>query len=155
MGHHDDRCWPFRSRHVDGRRGVLVVCVLSRNTWGSVPANWSCLPDEVRKGTPSASEPSARQPPRRMGRCAAFAKQGHHGGMMRCNGGVKEGEIGAGGCYSSSMRTHASIDDGGRRHPTVATGPHSRLLSVQQSTHILGNRLVSLKLETVIINYVY
>jgi hypothetical protein len=26
-------------------------------------------------------------------------------------------------------------------------GPHSRLLSIQQSTNILGNRLASLKLE--------
>ena len=75
---------------------------------------------------------------------------------MRCDGGVKEGRIGAGGDYSSSMRAHASIDDGGRRCPTVATGPHSRLLNIQQSTNILGNnRLVSLKLEKVIINYVY
>jgi hypothetical protein len=74
---------------------------------------------------------------------------------MRCNGGVKEGGIGAGGDYSSCMRTSASIDDGGRLHPTVATGPHSRLLSIQQSADMLGNRLVSLKLEKVIIYYVY
>jgi hypothetical protein len=43
--------------------------------------------------------------------------------MMRCDGGVKEGRIGAGGDYSSSMRARASIDDGGRHCPTVATGP--------------------------------
>jgi hypothetical protein len=58
VGHHGDRCWPFRSRRVDGHCGVLVVCVLRRKTWGSVPAKWRCLPDEVRKITPSASEPS-------------------------------------------------------------------------------------------------
>ena len=51
------------------------------------------------------------------------------------------------------MGTCALINDGGRRRPTVATGPHSRLLSIQQSTHILGNRLVLLKLEKVIIKY--
>jgi hypothetical protein len=32
--------------------------------------------------------------------------------MMHCGGGVKEGGIGAGGDYSHSMRTRASIDDG-------------------------------------------
>ena len=74
---------------------------------------------------------------------------------MHWDGGVKQGGIGAGGDYSSSMRTRASIDYGGRRHPTVTTGPHSRLLSIQQSTNILGNRLVLLKLEKVTINYVY
>ena len=70
---------------------------------------------------------------------------------MRCGGGVKEGGIGAGGDYSHSMRTRASIDDGGRRHPTVATGPHSRLLSIQKSTNIICDRTTSLKLEKVII----
>ena len=74
--------------------------------------------------------------------------------MMRCGGGVKEGGIGAGGVYSYSMRTHASINDGGRRRPTAATGPHSRLLSIQQSTNILCNMTTLLKLEKVIINYV-
>jgi hypothetical protein len=61
--------------------------------------------------------------------------------------GVKEGGIGAGGDYSSSMQTGALIDDGGRHRPMVATGPHSQLrlliLSIQQSTNILGNRLTN------------
>jgi hypothetical protein len=73
---------------------------------------------------------------------------------MWYDGGVKDGIIGAGGDYSSSMRTGASIVDDGRRCPTVATRPHSWLLSIQQSTNILGNRLVSLKLEKAIIKYV-
>ncbi len=72
-----------------------------------------------------------------MGRCAASAGQGHHGGMMCCGGGVEEGRIGAGGDNSYSMRTHASIDNGGRGHPTAAIGPHSQHLSIQQSTIIL------------------
>ena len=75
--------------------------------------------------------------------------------MMHCDSGVKEWGIGAGGNCSSSMGTHASIDDGGRHRPTVATEPHSRLLSIQQSTNILGSSLVLLKLEKVIMNYVY
>jgi len=71
---------------------------------------------------------------------------------MCCGSGVKEGGIGAGGdYYSHSMRTRASIDDGGHRRPTVATGPHSRLLSIQQSTNIICDRTTSLKLEKVII----
>ena len=92
-----------------------------------------------------------------MGRCAVSAKQGqgHHGGMMHCNSGVKEGGIGAGGDCSSSMGTHTSIDDGGCHRPMVATEPHSQLLSTQQSKNILGNSLLLLKLEKVIINYVY
>ena len=102
-----------------------------------------------------ASVPSAWQPPCQIDRCAAFAEQGHHGGgMMRCNGGVKEGRIGAGGDYSSSMQTRASINDDGRQHPTVAMGSHSWLLSIQQSTNILCDRTMSLKLEKVIIGNV-
>ena len=70
---------------------------------------------------------------------------------MHCGGGVKEGGIGAGRDYSHSMRTRASINDGGRRRPKVATGPHSRLLSIQQSTNIICDRTTLLKLEKVII----
>ena len=70
---------------------------------------------------------------------------------MRCGGGVKEGGIGAGGDYSHSMRTRASIDDGGRRRPTAATGPHSRLLSIQQSTNIICDRTTLLKLKRIIV----
>jgi hypothetical protein len=73
-----------------------------------------------------------------------------------CVGGVgAEGGLGAGGEVFFSMRFLASINHGGRRGPTAAMRPSSRLLSIQQSRNILGNRLVSLKLETVIINNVY
>ena len=73
-----------------------------------------------------------------------------------CGGGGGElGGIGPGDEVFCSMRFLVSIDHGGRRRPTAAMKPHSRLLSIQQSTNILGNRLVSLKLEKVIINYVY
>ena len=74
---------------------------------------------------------------------------------MRGGGGGELGGIGPGDEVFCSMRFLASIDHGGRRRPTAAMRPHSRLLSIQQSTNILGNRLVSLKLEKVIINYVY
>ena len=74
---------------------------------------------------------------------------------MRGGGGGKLGGIGPGDEVFCSMRFLASIDHGGRRRPTAAMKPHSRLLSIQQSANILGNRLVSLKLEKVIINYVY
>ena len=69
-----------------------------------------------------------------MGRCAVSVGQGNHGRMMQCGGGVKEGGIGAGGDDSYSMRTRASIDDGGRRCPMAAMGPHSWLLSVEHTT---------------------
>ena len=71
---------------------------------------------------------------------------------MHGGGGGKLGGIGPGDEVFCSMQFLASIDHGGQRRPTAATKPHSRLLSIQQSTNILGNRLVSLKLEEVIIN---
>jgi hypothetical protein len=74
---------------------------------------------------------------------------------MRGGGGGELGGIGPGDEVFCLMRFLASIDHGGRRRPTAAMKPHSRLLSIQQSTNILGNRLVLLKLEKVIINYVY
>ncbi len=40
-----------------------------------------------------------------------------------------------------------SINDGGRHCPMAAMGPHSRLLSIQQSTNILWRSSTSLKLE--------
>ncbi len=74
---------------------------------------------------------------------------------MRGGGGGELGGIGPGDEVFCSMRFLALINHGGRRRPTAAMKPHSWLLSIQQSTNILGNRLVSLKLEKVIINYVY
>ncbi len=74
---------------------------------------------------------------------------------MRGSGGSELGGIGPGDEVFCSMRFLASIDHGGRRRPTAAMKPHSRLLSIQQSANILCDRLVSLKLEKVIINYVY
>ena len=70
-------------------------------------------------------------------------------------GGGKLGGLGPGEKVFCSMRFLASIDHGGRRRPTAAMKPHSRLLSIQQSANIICDRLVSLKLEKVIINYVY
>ena len=99
VGHHGGRCRQFTSRRVDGRCGVVVGCVLCRNTQGSIPGNQRCLPNEVRK-SPLALELSAWQPPCRMGHCAASDDLVHHGGMMRCGSGVKEGRIEAGGDYS-------------------------------------------------------
>jgi len=102
-----------------------------------------------------ASEPSSWQPPRRIGRFFTSTYSEHHGGS--CGGGSvgAEGGIRAGGEVFCSMGFLASIDHDGRHRPTAAMRPHSRLLSIQQSTNILGNRLVSLKLEKGIINHVY
>ena len=74
---------------------------------------------------------------------------------MRGGGGGELGGIVPGDEVFCLVRFLAPINHGGRRCPTAAMKPHSRLLSIQQSTNILGNRLVSLKLEKVIINYVY
>ncbi len=48
-----------------------------------------------------------------------------------------------------------SIKDGGRRHPMATMGPHSRLLSIQQSTNILWKSSTLVKLEKTIISNVY
>jgi len=53
-----------------------------------------------------------------------------------------------------TMQFCQSIDNGGHRRHTTAVGPHSRLLSIQQSVNILCDRLVSLNLEKTIIIYV-
>ena len=55
-------------------------------------------------------------------------------------------------------RSRATLDATGRhdqasiRRPMVAMRPYSQLLSIQQSTKLIGSRLLSLKLEKVIIN---
>ncbi len=75
--------------------------------------------------------------------------------MMRVGGGAELGGIGPEDKVFRLMRFLASIDHGGRRRPTAAMKPHSRLLSIQQLANILCNRLVLLKLEKTIIINVY
>jgi hypothetical protein len=74
---------------------------------------------------------------------------------MRGNSVGAEGRIGAEGEVFCLMQFLASIDHGGRRCPTAAMGPHSWRRSIQQSASMLGNRLVSLKLEKIINSNVY
>ncbi len=74
---------------------------------------------------------------------------------MLGGGGGELGGIGPGDEVSYTMRFRASIDDGGHHHHTTTMGPHSRLLSKQQSANILCDRLVLLKLEKTIIINVY
>ena len=69
-----------------------------------------------------------------------------HGGGVGAEGG-----IGVGGEVFCLMPFLASIDHGGRHRPTATMRPHSRCRSIQQSANMLGNRLVSLKLENSII----
>jgi hypothetical protein len=71
---------------------------------------------------------------------------------MRGGGGGKIGGRGTGGDNSYNRQVRTSINHGGRRHPMAAMGPHSRLLSIQQSANILWNRSTLLKLERTIIN---
>ncbi len=75
--------------------------------------------------------------------------------MMRGSGVGAEGGIGTGGEVFCSVQFLASINHGGHRHPMAAMRPHFRCRSIQQSANMLGNRLVSLKLETVINSNVY
>ncbi len=107
---------------------------------------WAFLP---------ASEPSARQPLCRIGRYAALFGKGHCGGMMHGSGGGEIGGNRTGGDDSYNRQVCTSIDHGGCHHPMAAMGPHSRLLSIQQSANILWNSSTSLKLEKTIINNLY
>ncbi len=70
-------------------------------------------------------------------------------------GGGELGGIGPGDEVSYTMQFYALIDDGGHRRRTTAMGPHSRLLSIQQSANIVCDRLVLLQLEKTIIINVY
>jgi hypothetical protein len=74
---------------------------------------------------------------------------------MLGGGGGKLGGIGPGDEVSYMMQFCASIDNGDHHHRMTAMGPHSRLLSIQQSANILCNRLVLFKLEKTIIINVY
>jgi hypothetical protein len=57
------------------------------------------------------------------------------------------GGRGVGDDNSSNMQIHTLINHCGCRHPTVAMGHHSQLLSKQQSTNILCYRTTLLKLD--------
>ncbi len=74
--------------------------------------------------------------------------------MLGGGGGELRG-TGPGDKVSYTMQFCASINDGGHRHHMTAMGPHSQLLSIQQSSNILCNKLVLLKLEKTIIINVY
>ncbi len=74
--------------------------------------------------------------------------------MLGGGGGKHEG-IGQGDKVSYTMQFCASINNGNHRRRTTAMGPHSWLLNIQQSSNILRNRLVLLKLEKTIIINVY
>jgi hypothetical protein len=75
--------------------------------------------------------------------------------MMLGGGGGKLGVIGPGDKVSYTMQFCASINDGGHHRCMTTMGPHSWLLSIQQSANILCHRLVLLKLEKTIIINVY
>jgi hypothetical protein len=75
--------------------------------------------------------------------------------MMLGGGGGKLGGVRPGDEVSYTMQFCTSINDGGHRCHMTAMGPHSRLLSIQQSANILCDRLVLLKLEKTIIINVY
>jgi hypothetical protein len=141
VGHHGGRCRPFRSRRVDCRQTlwVVVTCVLlgklaSKHTTSD---HGGRLPSHRLSSLHAESVDSSRPPLE------------HHGGMIYSSGVGTEGGIRAGGEVFCSMRFLASIDHGGRCRPTATTGPHSRRESIQQSADMLGNRLVSLKLEKI------
>ena len=74
---------------------------------------------------------------------------------MRCGSVGTEGGIRAGVGEVFLMQFLASINHGGRRHPMAVMRPHSWHRIIQQSANMLGNRLVSLKLENNNINCVY
>ncbi len=117
------------------------ICRLSYQAIGDT------LPTRWRWASSSASELSAWQPPHQIGHCVALSRQQHHWGMMCGGGGNKIGGRSAGGDDSYNRWVCTSIDHGGCHCPTATMGPHSQLLSIQQSANILCNRTTLLKLE--------
>jgi hypothetical protein len=81
---------------------------------------------------------------------AASSGQQHCWGMMRGSGGGKVGYR-PGDKFSYTMGLHASIDHGGCRCSTATMGPHSQLLSIEQSAKIIWDRSALLKQEKAII----
>jgi hypothetical protein len=75
--------------------------------------------------------------------------------MMRGGGGGKIGGIRPGDKFSYTMGLCTLIDRGSCRCPMATMGPHSWLLSIQQSANILWNKSTLLTLEKTIINNVY
>jgi hypothetical protein len=75
--------------------------------------------------------------------------------MILGGGGGELGGIGPGDEVSYTMQFRALINDGGHHHRMTTMEPHSQLLSIQQSSNILCDRLVLLKLEKTIIINVY
>jgi hypothetical protein len=67
--------------------------------------------------------------------------------MMRGSYGGKKGGRGAEGDDSYNRQICTLIDQGGHRCPMATMGPHSWLLSIQQSANILCNQTTLLKLE--------
>jgi hypothetical protein len=125
---------------------VGICRVMYQAIGNAYPARW-------RWASPPALEPSAWQPLCQIGCYAALSRKGHHGGMMQ--GGGKIGGKRAGGDYSYNRWVSTSVNHGGRCCPTATMGPHSRLLSIQQSANILCDRTTLLKLENTIINNDY
>ncbi len=102
-----------------------------------------------------ALEPLVGQSWCKIGGYAAPSGHQHHWGMM-CGG--NDGEIGGirpGDKFSYMMGLCTSIDHCGCCCPTAAMRPYSWHWSTQQSANILGNRFVLLKLEKIIVYYVY
>ncbi len=82
-----------------------------------------------------------------------IVREGTLWGMMPAGGGSEIGGRGTGGDDSYNRQVRTSIDNGSCLCPMAAMGPHSRLLSIQQSANILCDRTTLLKLEiTIIIN---
>ncbi len=146
--------WP-RYHHCRGAgqaNRLIVVCWLWVVSYvGICRVMYHAIGDTLltrwRWASLSASEPLARQPPCQIGCCAALSGQQHHWGMMRGGCGGKIGGIRPGDEFSYTIGLRASIDHGGHRCPMATMGPHSRLLSIEQSANILWNRSTLLKLE--------
>ncbi len=134
--------------------GLLWVVFYVGICWVMYPhAIGNAYPTRWQWATPPASQLLAWQLLRQISCYAALSGKGHCGGMVHGSGGSKIGGKGTGGDDSYNRQVCTSINHGGRHCPMAAMGPHSQLLSIQQSVNILCNRTTLLKLEiTIIIN---
>jgi hypothetical protein len=145
MRHHGGRYWPFRSRCVDGRCGLVVGCVLCKNTWGFVPGNWRYPSDVVSIIVGIGAIGKAASTPN-WSLCHIVRATTSLGNdawrRRRQNWRNKTARLVF--LHNGTLRI---IDHGSPPCPMATMRPHFQLLSIQQSANILWNRSKLLKLE--------
>jgi hypothetical protein len=147
--HHGSRYWSFRLRHVNGRCGLVVGCVLCKNTKGFVPGDWQYPSDKVTMSIiiGIGAIGAAASMPNWLLCCIVWAATtlGNDAWWRWWQSWRNKITI----LVFLHDGTLCLINHGSHPCPMAAMGHHSWLLSIQQSANILWNRSTSLKLEKI------